>query len=123
MQDQDGRGELVHEHSSAFSRQGIQLDIHLSNAFEFQILINNKLSEAKSLWDLDDYDRDLTMFTITNLTLSREEDRNVVNMALKLKRKVSTELLTTYFPTILLLLITFTTTFFLTKTFSAMSLP
>ena len=75
-------------------------------------MINNKLSEAKSLWDLDDYDRDLTMFTITNLTLSREENRNVVNMALKLKRKVSTELLTTYFPTILLLLITFTTTFF-----------
>ena len=66
-------------------------------------MINNKLSEAKSLWDLDDYDRDLTMFTITNLTLSREENRNVVNMALKLKRKVSTELLTTYFPTILLL--------------------
>ena len=77
-------------------------------------MINNKLSEAKSLWDLDDYDRDLTMFTITNLTLSREENRNVVNMALKLKRKVSTELLTTYFPTILLLLITFTTVF-LTK--------
>ena len=75
-------------------------------------MINNKLSEAKSLWDLDDYDRDLTMFTITNLTLSREENRNVVNMALKLKRKVSTELLTTYLPTILLLLITFTTTFF-----------
>ena len=75
-------------------------------------MINNKLSEAKSLWDLDDYDRDLTMFTITNLTLSREENRNVVNMALKLKRKVSTELLTTYLPTILLLLITFTTIFF-----------
>ena len=75
-------------------------------------MINNKLSEAKSLWDLDDYDRDLTMFTITNLTLSREENRNVVKMALKLKRKVSTELLTTYLPTILLLLITFTTTFF-----------
>ena len=74
-------------------------------------MINNKLSEAKSLWDLDDYDRDLTMFTITNLTLSREENRNVVNMALKLKRKVSTELLTTYLPTILLLLITFTTIF------------
>ena len=33
-------------------------------------------------------------------------------MALKLKRKVVTELLTTYLPTILLLLITFTTIFF-----------
>merc|ERR1719175_522262 len=33
-------------------------------------------------------------------------------MALKLKRKVATELLTTYLPTILLLLITFVTIFF-----------
>merc|ERR1712081_52428 len=35
-----------------------------------------------------------------------------VHMALKMKRKVVTELLTTYLPTILLLLITFTTIFF-----------
>ena len=39
-------------------------------------------------------------------------DANLVFMALKLKRKVVTELLTTYLPTILLLLITFTTIFF-----------
>ena len=39
------------------------------------------------------------------------ENANMVYMALKLKRKVSTELVTTYFPTILLLLITFTTIF------------
>ena len=36
----------------------------------------------------------------------------MVVMTLKLKRKVVTELLTTYLPTILLLLITFTTIFF-----------
>ena len=65
-----------------------------------------------SFWDLDDDERDLTMFTITNLTLSGNENPNMVFMALKLKRKVSTELVTTYFPTILLLLITFTTIFF-----------
>ena len=57
-------------------------------------------------------DRDLTMFTITNLTLTKKEIGNMVYMALKLKRKIATELLTTYLPTILLLLITFTTTFF-----------
>ena len=50
------------------------------------------------------------MFTITNLTLNEED--NMVSMAMKLKRKVVTELLTTYLPTILLLLITFTTIFF-----------
>ena len=57
-------------------------------------------------------DRDLTMFTITNLTLTKKEIGNMVYMALNLKRKIATELLTTYLPTILLLLITFTTIFF-----------
>ena len=57
-------------------------------------------------------DRDLTMFTVTNLTLTKKEIGNMVYMALKLKRKIATELLTTYLPTILLLLITFTTIFF-----------
>ena len=52
------------------------------------------------------------MFTITNLSLVLEEEDNMVYMAIKLKRKVVTELVTTYFPTILLLLITFTTIFF-----------
>ena len=57
-------------------------------------------------------DRDLTMFTVTNLTLTKKEIGNMAYMALKLKRKIATELLTTYLPTVLLLLITFTTTFF-----------
>ena len=57
-------------------------------------------------------DKDLTMFTITNLTLSEKQFGNMVYMALKLKRNVTTELLTTYLPTTLLLLITFVSTFF-----------
>ena len=57
-------------------------------------------------------DRDLTMFTVTNLTLTKKEIGNMVYMALKLKRKIATELLTTYLPTILLLLTTFTSIFF-----------
>ena len=57
-------------------------------------------------------DRDLTMFTITNLDLIRKENDNMVYMSLKMKRKVFKELLTTFLPTILLLLITFTTIFF-----------
>ena len=63
-------------------------------------------------WDLKDEDKDLTMFIITDLTLTKEETKNMVFMAIKLKRKVATELLTTYLPTILLLLITYTTIFF-----------
>ena len=74
--------------------------------------MSNKLSEPMGFWDLKDEDKDLTMFFITNLTLTKEEDKNMVFMAIKLKRKVVTELVTTYLPTILLLLITFTTIFF-----------
>ena len=75
-----------------------------------QILMSNKLSEPMDFLHLEDIDKDLTMFTITNLTLN--EGENMVYMAIKLKRKVVTELVTTYFPTILLLLITYTTVFF-----------
>ena len=57
-------------------------------------------------------DQDLTMFTITNLILVKIKNGNMVYMALKLKRKIAMELLTTYLPTILLLLITFVTIFF-----------
>ena len=59
---------------------------------------------------LDATDKDLTMFTITNLVLTNTD--GMVHMTLNLKRKVVTELLTTYLPTILLLLITFVTIFF-----------
>ena len=52
------------------------------------------------------------MFSATNLTLARSEKSNMVFMAIKLNRKVVTELLTTFLPTILLLLIVYATNFF-----------
>ena len=78
----------------------------------------DKLQREFSQMTLED--RDLTMFIIQNLTLS--ENANMVYMALKLKRKVATELLTTYLPTILLLLITFVTIFFDKDLFGEMPL-
>ena len=48
--------------------------------------MSNKLSKPQSFWDLKDEDKDLTMFTITDLTLTEENDANMVFMALKLKR-------------------------------------
>ena len=75
-----------------------------------QVVMMNKLSQPKHFEELSDKDKDLTMFTITKLIL--KEDVNMVYMALKMKRKVATELLTTYLPTILLILITFVTIFF-----------
>ena len=82
------------------------------NNISYQIFMSDKLRQPKSFEELRDEDKDLTMFKVTNLTLTNEENRNMVSMAIKLKRKVVTELLTTYLPTILLLLITFTTIFF-----------
>ena len=72
----------------------------------------NKDKIQRKFSQLSFEDRDLTMFTVTNLTLTKKEKSNMVCMALKLKRKIATELLTTYLPTVLLLLITFTTIFF-----------
>ena len=66
----------------------------------------------KNFPQLNPIDLDLTMFLITNLALVKQKNANMVFMTLKLKRKVATELLTTYLPTILLLLITFVTIFF-----------
>ena len=74
-------------------------------------MMNTKKSK-KGFSDLGSEDVDLTMFTISDLTLTKDKEANLVFMAIKLKRKVVTELVTTYFPTILLLLITFTTIFF-----------
>ena len=74
-------------------------------------MINKKKSQEK-FFQLKPEDVDLTMFTMTNLNLVKEKNANMVYMALRLKRKVATELLTTYLPTILLLLITFVTIFF-----------
>ena len=70
----------------------------------------DKKGKPTKFTKLNDKDKDLTMFTITNLVLTNEDD--MVHMALNLKRKFVTELLTTYLPTILLLLITFVTIFF-----------
>ena len=70
----------------------------------------DKKSRSKKFSELSDKDTDLTMFTIKDLILVKNE--HMVIMSIVLKRKITTELLTTYLPTILLLLITLVTTFF-----------
>ena len=70
----------------------------------------NKSSIAKLFKTLELDDKDLIMFTITNLDLEKRSQQ--VHMVLTLKRKVQTEMLTTYLPTMLLLAITYATTFF-----------
>ena len=67
----------------------------------------NKDEEAKKFMDLLPVDKDLTMFTITDVRILKKKDQ--VHMIISLKRKVQTEILTTYLPTVLLLLISYAT--------------
>ena len=70
----------------------------------------NKDSEAKGFKQLEFDDKDLIMFSITDLRLEKRKEQ--VHMVISLKRKIQMELLTTYLPTLLLLIITYATTFF-----------
>ena len=57
----------------------------------------NRASEAKDFSQLDFHDKDLIMFTITDLRLEKRKEQ--VHMVINLKRKIQTEMLTTYLPT------------------------
>ena len=72
--------------------------------------MNDKDGQAKDFKQLESEGKDLIMFTITNLKLEQKNDQ--VHMVISLKRKIQTEMLTTYLPTMLLLIITYATTFF-----------
>ena len=72
-------------------------------------------SNERKFTNLGIEDKDLTMFTIENLHLLKRG--KLVVMEIVLKRKITTELLTTFLPTILLLLITFTSILFDKKLF------
>ena len=73
-------------------------------------MVGRKESIPKIFQALEEEDKDLTGFTIRNLVLSKNGKQ--VEMKIVLKRKNMTELLTTFLPTILNLLITFTSIFF-----------
>ena len=70
----------------------------------------NKDGKAKGFKQLEFDDKDLIMFTIADLRLENRNEQ--VHMVISLKRKIQTEMLTTYLPTLLLLIITYATTFF-----------
>ena len=77
----------------------------------------NKDGSAKDFKQLEFDDKDLIMFTITDLRLENRNEQ--VHMVISLKRKIQTEMLTTYLPTLLLLIITYATTFFKSIYFEA----
>ena len=86
------------------------IKIQLCYAFLQQVIMLGEDGDLKDFNSLGVEDKDLTVFTIKNLVLS--EDKNRILMKIVLKRKITTELLTTFLPTILLLLITFTSILF-----------
>ena len=65
---------------------------------------------------------DMSIFRITYWNLGRKtfkKDKNGLRMVFVMKRKITSEMMTTYFPTILLIAITFATTFFKPEYFEA----
>ena len=77
----------------------------------------NKENRAKDFKQLEFDDKDLIMFTITDLKLEKREEE--VHMVINLKRKIQTEMLTTYLPTLLLLAISYSTIYYKTAYFEA----
>ena len=57
-------------------------------------------------------DPDMHLFRITYWNLGYNNDRGGLSLQIVMSRKVTSELMTTYFPSFLLLAITFSTTFF-----------
>ena len=56
---------------------------------------------------------DMTLFRITDKMLDNvDRPRKGVKMTIKMKRKITSEMMTTYFPSLLLMMITYATTFF-----------
>ena len=64
---------------------------------------------ANKMWMEEELD--LTLFVIQNWTLTTTENGRV-QMTIVLKRKIMNEMMTTYLPSVLLMLITYATTFF-----------
>ena len=77
-----------------------------------QLWIYNKNKKKTSFGDLSTNDKDLVMFTVINLNLTLRSEVNGVEMNIVFKRKATMELMTTYLPTLLLLLLTFSGNFF-----------
>ena len=57
-------------------------------------------------------EEDMTLFTITRLVFENGTSQNGIRMKMTMKRKIMSEMMTTYFPSFLLMMITYATTFF-----------
>ena len=65
---------------------------------------------AKQVWMNETVD--MTLFIIKRWSLVADEENGGIRMTLVLRRKIMNEMMTTYLPSVLLILITYATTFF-----------
>ena len=93
-----------------FDQQECSIDI-ITSSFDAPFL--NLTSENLSI----EQQPEMTLYRLTNYSL--DNDKEKVKMSISLKRKILSELLSTYLPSLLLLMITFATTFFKPTYFEA----
>ena len=56
---------------------------------------------------------DMTLFSVTDqMLVNVDQPRKGIKMTINMKRKILSEMMTTYFPSLLLMIITYATTFF-----------
>ena len=56
---------------------------------------------------------DMTLFSVTDqMLVNVDQPRKGIKMTINMKRKILSEMMTTYFPSLLLMMITYATTFF-----------
>merc|ERR1712055_1130214 len=72
---------------------------------------NSVVLVAKELWVIQAVDMNLFVITEHRL-VNMTHPKKGVKMEVKLKRKIMSEMMTTYFPSFLLMMITYATTFF-----------
>ena len=99
---------MVHAYSFPFSVQTCYIDMAMGSLDTTTVtLFPNKLIMSQV--------HDMPIFRITRWNLAKKvskKDNNCLRMSIVMKRKITSEMMTTYFPSLLLTAITFATTFF-----------
>ena len=81
--------------------------IEMKSSMDTMVLLPKRLDVIQ--------ERDMNLFRVTDYSLTfaiEEDEKQGIRMSLVMKRKITSEMMTTYFPSLLLTLITFATTFF-----------
>ena len=81
--------------------------IEMKSSIDTMVLLPKRLDVIQ--------ERDMNLFRVTDYSLTfaiEEDEKQGIRMSLVMKRKITSEMMTTYFPSLLLTLITFATTFF-----------